>query len=102
MRHDTFGNSDLAAPAAALELLGTRDGAASACAILTPAIRSRLRELEPGQILLVRTDDPAAPLDVAAWSRLTGNTLQATREEAGVFSFFIKKQDTTKEAQHHG
>jgi tRNA 2-thiouridine synthesizing protein A len=96
--HDALEEAAYAAPAATLELLGTRDASASACAILTPAIRSRLGALEPGQILLVRTDDPAAPLDVAAWCSLTGHTVQATREEAGVFSFFIKKRGPAKEA----
>jgi len=47
----------------------------------------------PGQVLLVRTDDPTAPLDVAAWCSLTGHAWQATREQNGVFSFFIRKQD---------
>ena len=51
--------------------------------------------IKPGGTLLVCTDDPTAPLDVAAWCGLTGNVLRVTREQDGVFSFFIQKQDKT-------
>lgn len=81
----------LPAPAATLEFLGSSHASVSACAVLTPAIRSRLRELEAGQVLLVRTDDPTSRLDVSAWCDLTGNVLQATHKHGGIFNFFIEK-----------
>jgi tRNA 2-thiouridine synthesizing protein A len=93
--HEATGDVLLPAPAGVLEFLGSRESAGAACAVLTPAIRSRLREMAPGQVLLVRTDDPTAPLDVAAWCGLTGHALRATREQDGVFNFFIQKQDKT-------
>ena len=58
------------------------DGAT--CATLTPLIRARMRELESGSVLEVRTDDPAAREGVSAWSRLTGNELLATVEDDAV------------------
>jgi tRNA 2-thiouridine synthesizing protein A len=80
-------------PAATLELLESSDRSGSACAILTPAIKAKLMELEPGQILLVRVDDPSARLDVPAWCSLTGNVLQAKAEEDnGILDFFIRKE----------
>jgi tRNA 2-thiouridine synthesizing protein A len=80
-------------PAATLELLGASDRLGAVCATLTPAIRATLQELQLGQILLVRVDDPSARLDVPAWCALTGNVLQAiTEEEGGVLSFFIRKE----------
>ncbi len=80
-------------PAATLELLESSDRPGSACAVLTPAIKAKLMELEPGQILLVRVDDPSARLDVPAWCSLTGNVLQAKAEEDnGVLDFFIRKE----------
>ena len=51
------------------------DAPGSSCATLTPLIRARIRELEPGQVLEVRSDDPAARAGVPAWSRLTGHPL---------------------------
>jgi TusA-related sulfurtransferase len=80
-------------PAATLELLDSSDRPGSACAVLTPAIKAKLMELEPGQILLVRVDDPSAGLDVPAWCSLTGNILQAKAEEDnGILDFFIRKE----------
>ena len=64
-----------------------------ACATLTPEIKTRIRELESGQVLEVRTDDPAAREGVPAWSRLTGNGLIATVvDDALRTRFFIRKK----------
>ena len=80
-------------PVETLELLESSDRLGSACAVLTPAIKARLKELELGQILLVRVDDPSARLDVPAWCRLTGNVLQAQLEaDNGVLEFYIRKE----------
>ena len=77
-------------PAARIELLSAGP---AACAILTPAIKAALGRLEPGQVLLARTDDPVARLDVAAWCALTGHTLLATTEDAdGALGFYIRKE----------
>jgi tRNA 2-thiouridine synthesizing protein A len=96
MMRNTGSESDEVArliPAATLELLESSDRPGSACAVLTPAIKAKLSELEPGQILLVRVDDPSARLDVPAWCSLTGNVLQAkTEEDNGVLDFFIRKE----------
>jgi TusA-related sulfurtransferase len=53
------------------------DALGEGCATLTPLIRARVRELESGQILDVRTDDPTAHESLQAWCRLTGHTLAA-------------------------
>jgi TusA-related sulfurtransferase len=56
-------------------------------------IKARLKDIENGQILRVRVDDPAAPLDVKAWCLLTGNVLESATEEGnGVWRFFIRKE----------
>jgi TusA-related sulfurtransferase len=53
----------------------------SACALLTPAIKARLRELAPGQTLEVRVADPTAREDIQAWTRLAGHELLGLMEE---------------------
>ena len=64
-----------------------------ACATLTPQIRERIRELESGQVLEVRTDDPAAREGVPAWSRLTGHGLIATVVDDELRTrFFIRRK----------
>jgi TusA-related sulfurtransferase len=52
-----------------------------ACASLTPLISERIAPLATGQVLEVRSDDPAAREGVPAWSRLTGHRLLAALEE---------------------
>jgi tRNA 2-thiouridine synthesizing protein A len=53
----------------------TLDAPGLACVDLTPLIAATMRGLRPGDVLEVRTDDPAARLGVPAWCRLTRNPL---------------------------
>jgi TusA-related sulfurtransferase len=63
------------------------------CATLTPLIRAKMRELEAGSMLVVRTDDPSAREGITAWSRLTGNELVATvDEDSGHSRFYLRKK----------
>lgn len=65
----------------------------SACASLTPAIKSKLREMHSGQVLEVRVDDPTAKGDIEAWSRLSGNILlRMIESEGSELRFFVKKK----------
>jgi tRNA 2-thiouridine synthesizing protein A len=77
----THRDKDLPAVDAVLEVYTTETGGMSACAVLTPMIKSRLREMQGGQILEIRVDDPSARVDVPAWSRLTGHELVAVVDE---------------------
>lgn len=63
------------------------------CAIVTPLIKERIRGLDTGDVLEVRTDDPAAREGVPAWSRLTGNPLVSmVEEDAERTRFLIRKK----------
>ena len=75
-----------------LEMLGKPELAGSTCAVLTPAVKARLRELEPGQVLEVRVDDPAAVDDMTAWTRLAGHELVQTVREGEIVRFFVRKR----------
>ena len=69
------------------------DTPGSSCANLTPLIRARIRELESGQVLEVRSDDPAAREGVPAWSRLTGHPLVAVVvDDAERTRFFLRRK----------
>ncbi len=74
-----------------LEMVGNPEQAGSTCAVLTPAVKARLRELAPGQVLEVRVDDPAAVDDMAAWTRLAGHELVQTVREREMIRFFVRK-----------
>ena len=45
------------------------------CGQLVMEIMLAMRTLKSGQTLLVTAYDPAAAADIAAWCRMTGNTL---------------------------
>jgi len=66
---------DLTQPDAVLDAPG------QACTTLTPLIKQHLTALQSGDVLEVRTDDPAAREAVPAWSRLTGNPLLSAAEQ---------------------
>lgn len=68
-------SANATAPAAAHEPAGDWDAGALACGDLVLALRGRLRALPPGAVLRVIARDPAAPADLPAWCRLTGNRL---------------------------
>ncbi len=76
-----------------LEMLDLDERVGAACALLTPAIKARLREMAPGQVLEVRVNDPTARPDIEAWCQLSGNPLLAITEEApNILRFFVRKK----------
>ncbi len=78
---------------ALLEFHTDQENVASTCAVLTPTIKSRLRELQSGQVLEVRVNEPSARGDIEAWCRLSGNQLLRIVDDHGpVLSFFIRKK----------
>lgn len=67
--------------------------AGSTCAVLTPAIKRKLGELQSGQVLEVHVNDPTARGDIEAWSRLSGNSLLRIDEaEGGELTFLVRKK----------
>lgn len=78
------GETDRAAfqPDATLDMTQTVAAQGAMCAVLTPAIRAKLREMAGGQVLEVRVNDPTAREDIAAWCRLSGHDALAFVEES--------------------
>jgi len=77
---------------ALLEFHSEGQDAVSTCALLTPAIKAKLREMQSGQVLEVDVDDPSAKGDVEAWSRLSGNPLLEVIDERPALRFFVQKK----------
>ncbi|KAA0235346.1 MAG: hypothetical protein JJLCMIEE_01700 [Acidimicrobiales bacterium] len=77
------------------------DAPGVACVDLTPLIAGVMRELPPGALLEVRSDDPAARMGMPAWCRLTSNPLHRSVEgpdpDAGLTSdqtiFYVTKKE---------
>lgn len=61
------------------------------CGQLVMEIMLALRSLAPSQTLLVTAYDPAAAVDIAAWCRMTGNTLRQILPDASGNQFLIEK-----------
>jgi TusA-related sulfurtransferase len=83
-------------PDAVLEM-STTSGAAgntgTTCALLTPAIKAKLREMGAGQVLEVHVDDLTAREDLTSWCRLSGNELLAAREiTPGILCAYVRKK----------
>jgi TusA-related sulfurtransferase len=63
------------------------------CAVLTPAIKAKLREMTGGQVLEIRVNDPTAQGDIASWCRLSGNELLAgTLDSPQLLRLFVRKK----------
>ena len=60
-----------------------------ACGDLVLALRQKLRDMAPGAVLKVISSDPAAPLDMPAWCRVTGNVLVAMSHP----EYFIRRKE---------
>ncbi len=88
----TDPNAQLPQADAHLEMLSPADSPGNTCALLTPAIHAKLRELQGGQVLEVRVDDPTAAEDVAAWSRLSGHSLLAMINDGAWLRFLVRKK----------
>ena len=53
----------------------------------------RMRGLEPGKVLRLQADDPAAIVDVPHYCAESGNAYLALEESGGVQWHFIRKSD---------
>ncbi|ONH61245.1 aminotransferase [Frankia sp. CcI49] len=70
-------------PAVVVDALGRR------CPLPIIELARRIRDVEVGQLVELRADDPAAAADVAAWCRMRGHKLVAAPTAA---VFLIRRQ----------
>lgn len=68
------------------------DAPGTSCVYLTPLIKEHIATLESGEVLEVRSDDPASRAGIPAWSRMTGNPLIASVEDDRDTRFFLRKK----------
>ncbi|MEK6692950.1 MAG: sulfurtransferase TusA family protein [Nitrospirota bacterium] len=61
------------------------------CPMPVVGLNKAIKEIEMGQILEVLATDPASVPDFRAWTMRTGNELLESKEEKGVYKFFIRK-----------
>lgn len=61
------------------------------CPIPVFETRKKIDSIKTGEILEVKTDDPASEEDMKHWAKTTGNELLKIKKAEGNFIFYIKK-----------
>ena len=61
------------------------------CPLPVLKARRQINQMAPRAVLKVTADDPAAPLDFEHFCDIGGHTLLSSREQAGIFIFYIAK-----------
>jgi tRNA 2-thiouridine synthesizing protein A len=58
-----------------------------------PIVKTReaLRDLAVGQVLEMRSDDPASDADMRSWARRTGHDLLEVSRDGAVYRFLVRK-----------
>ena len=80
-------------PDALLDMTRLSADQGAICALLTPAIKGKFQEMQSGQLLEVRVNDPTAREDIASWCRLSGHELLAAIDESPhLLRVFIRKR----------
>lgn len=68
------------------------DAKGLACPMPIVKTKKAIEELQSKQILEVQTTDKGSQNDLIGWANSTGHTLLESKEEGGVYSFWIKKK----------
>ena len=53
---------------------------------------TKIKELTPGQVLEIQSDDDGIEKDMPAWCKLTGNEFLGIVKESGEYRVFVKKK----------
>lgn len=64
-----------------------------ACPLPVLRAKKAMREVPAGEVLEVHATDPGSVNDFDAFCKTTGHTLVESREDAGVFTFQIRKKE---------
>jgi len=67
------------------------DAKGLACPMPVVRARKTMKEMETGEILEIQATDKGSMADMTAWAKSSGHEMIDQKEEAGVFTFWIKK-----------
>jgi len=82
-QHNRARHDAISAPIC-LDLTGLK------CPLPVLKARRQITQMNAGNVLEVKADDPAAPLDFEHFCRTAGHELIATRQESAEFTFVIR------------
>ena len=52
-----------------------------------------IKQIDPGAIVEVISDDPAIEFDLPAWCQGQGHTIESERREGDVYHYFVRRKD---------
>ena len=62
-----------------------------ACPVPVIELAKVMADLAPGEIVVVRSDDPGAKVDIPVWCRMKGEELIGTEDAGGELRFTVRK-----------
>ncbi|NIK12763.1 sulfurtransferase TusA family protein [Alkalibacillus almallahensis] len=74
-----------------MEIAKTLDAKGLACPMPIVKTKKAIDDVDSGEILEVQATDSGAKSDLAAWTKSSGHELVDTKEEDGVYTFYVKK-----------
>jgi tRNA 2-thiouridine synthesizing protein A len=69
----------------------TLDAKGLMCPMPIVKLAKKFKEMPSGKVLELISDDVGSKEDVPAWCKNTGNQLLESKEDKGVFYYYIKK-----------
>jgi len=70
----------------------TLDCKGLSCPMPIIKLSKTIKKMKSGEILKMLGTDPGSKTDVPAWCEKTGNTFLDVQEEAGIFTYYVKKK----------
>jgi TusA-related sulfurtransferase len=61
------------------------------CPMPISRTKEEIDKIEPGQVLKVEADDPAAEEDIIRWAKRTGHEILKFEKSGTLLTFYIKK-----------
>jgi glycine cleavage system H protein len=72
------------------------------CATVLARLSDEVAVRAAGEAVLLVTDDPTSPIEMARWSDRTGHSLLAQRREGTLFQFLVRKEAEPKPRRRPG
>ncbi len=63
-----------------------------ACPVPIFKTSNKIKEMQPGQVLEVQSDDDGIEMDMPAWCRRTGNEYLGLTKENGEYHVYVRKK----------
>ena len=72
------------------------------CSAVLARLRESLMTVQPGESVLLVTDDPTSPIELVRWSDQTGHSLLASRKDDTLFQFLVRREADPKPRLRRG